>query len=211
MFQIAKAILDRSYMNAANSVTAINVFAMSHLCFIAPMLQLSATDTRVIKEKLSALFLNKSLLVEGKSTGRIFLPKSLDGLGLVDPTTTLHQMLKSIVALIDSPPDEFVNAAVRLMRCSCNYARHHASYEDKLRQFVASIEGKLPESVHPALARNSRIPELKLLHASAICLRRESSSLQKHWFEINDQHKADWLKTNFLVLLENLAGFCAAG
>ncbi|KII71073.1 hypothetical protein RF11_00369 [Thelohanellus kitauei] len=90
----------------------------------------------------------------------------------LDSTAVLHEMLKGIVALIDSPPDEFVSDVVRIMLCSITYKRIHASYEDKLRQFVDSIEGKLPRSIHPTLAKNTPIPWLKLFHSSAICLKR---------------------------------------
>ncbi|KII72148.1 hypothetical protein RF11_11552 [Thelohanellus kitauei] len=97
--------------------------------------------------------------------------------------------------------------AVRLMMTSRNYARSHASYEDKLRKFVASIEEKLPTSVHPSIAWNTRVPELKHLHASAICLKREKSSLQKHRLANEDGGKTNWLKTNFLSLQKTLHVF----
>ncbi|KII70856.1 hypothetical protein RF11_00756 [Thelohanellus kitauei] len=107
-FSIAKAILDRSNLNASNAVTAINMFTLSYLWLIAPMLQLFPMGTAVMKEKKAATFPILSLLNEGQSTGRLFLPFNL--------TAVLHQMLKILVALIDSPTDVLINDTVRLMQ-----------------------------------------------------------------------------------------------
>ncbi|KII69812.1 hypothetical protein RF11_05916 [Thelohanellus kitauei] len=97
----------------------------------------------------------------------LLLPMSLDGLGPIDPSCVLHKIYKETLVL-----------SMRVIRPSSPYALRRYSFEQRVRMCIVSLESKIPVDIPSSLSGNIRLDAVKLLHASAICLKREEGSLK---------------------------------